>query len=1137
VRVLNRALKILIAPTVLGLGWATCFLAVLERSLGQTTPLAVGSPSETLDQPPADSEAAASASSEAEMASSGFRKPAGWEVKLFASEPHVSNPVVITVDQRGRVYVCESFRQDRGVTDNRKHDRTWLLADLAAESVQDRIHYHQRLLGTEVEQYTAHEDRVRIVEDTDGDGFADQATVFADGFNRLEEGTGAGILVRGKQAYYACIPKLWLLSDAEGDGRAEQREVLHDGYGVRVAFRGHDLHGLIIGPDGRLYFSIGDRGYNVTTPAGNVKDAESGAVFRCELDGSHLEVFATGLRNPQELAFDDYGYLFTGDNNSDSGDKARWVNVMEGGDTGWRMMYQYLPDRGPFNREKLWHPFSAETPAYIVPPIENIGDGPSGLTCYPGTGLEGDYANCFFMVDFRGGASNSGIRLIRVQPQGAFWSVERSEQPIWNILATDAEFGPDGALWVSDWVNGWVGEQKGRIYRFLDTAAQQQQIVREVQELLAAGFGQLENEQLASLLSHLDRRIRLEAQWELAQRKQVQHFQQLLDQPTAGTLPKLHAVWGLGQAARLQPELRETVGQSLQLALGDQDLDVRATAASVVGDLRLESLSGRLVGLIGDSEPRVQYAACMAVGKLQLASGLLPTLAMLEANHDRDPGLRHAGIMALRGIGARHPQELVALKQHASQSVRLASVVALRKLHHAQVAEFLQDAAFNVQLEAIRAVHDVPELRSGLVHVAELLPRLEGSQSAQHQPALHRALNANYRLGTQAAAEAVARFAASSGQVDALRIEAIEMLGSWGSPGQLDRVMNRYDPLADRSDSVAKAAFTQRLGEIVVGSEEVLTAAIAAAVKLKVEGVASSLRQFATDSDRSPSLRAHALAGLVKLEGNSVLELVSHLASDLDPLVRAQALTSLATLDEEAALPYLKKAIASEIVSERQQAWDTLAGIDLPRATQLIEQGLSEYLLDKQPSEVWLNIIEAAEGRVPASSIAELNRFEQQLIEQNSLAAYRDCASGGDPQAGKELFFNKAELSCVRCHKVAGTGGEVGPDLTSIGQTKDMQYLLQSIVEPDAKIAENFATLVLLTDDGQVLSGILKQETDTLIELIDAEGKLIQVHPDQVESRQTGKSSMPVDLLKHLTRRELRDLVAFLASLTEPRQQ
>ena len=148
------------------------------------------------------------------------------------------------------------------------------------------------------------------------------------------------------------------------------------------------MHGLIVGPDGRLYFSIGDRGLNVTTKEGKqLVNPSSGAVLRCDLDGSNLEMFATGLRNPQELAFDDHGNLFTGDNNSDSGDRARWVYVVEGGDTGWRMEYQYLPDRGPFNREKIWHPQNPDQPAYIVPPITNFADGPSGLAYYPGTGL------------------------------------------------------------------------------------------------------------------------------------------------------------------------------------------------------------------------------------------------------------------------------------------------------------------------------------------------------------------------------------------------------------------------------------------------------------------------------------------------------------------------------------------------------------------------------------------------------------------------------------------------------------------------------------------------------------------------------------------------------------------------------
>jgi quinoprotein glucose dehydrogenase len=152
------------------------------------------------------------------------------------------------------------------------------------------------------------------------------------------------------------------------------------------------MHGLQLGPDGRIYFSIGDRGYHVTNQEGQLlARPDTGAVFRCDLDGSHLEVFALGLRNPQELAFDDFGNLFTGDNNSDSGDKARWVYVVEGGDAGWRMYYQYLPDRGPWNREHTWHPYredaatTAVQPASTIPPIVNVADGPSGLVYYPGT--------------------------------------------------------------------------------------------------------------------------------------------------------------------------------------------------------------------------------------------------------------------------------------------------------------------------------------------------------------------------------------------------------------------------------------------------------------------------------------------------------------------------------------------------------------------------------------------------------------------------------------------------------------------------------------------------------------------------------------------------------------------------------
>ena len=120
--------------------------------------------------------------------------------------------------------------------------------------------------------------------------------------------------------------------------------------------RRHDLHGLVKGYDGRIWFSIGDRGYHVEHEDQVHSNPKTGAVFRCWPDGSGLEVFHTGLRNPQELAFDDHGNLVTGDNNSDAEDQARIVYVVEGSITGWRMNFQYLPKRGPWVREGWWKP-------------------------------------------------------------------------------------------------------------------------------------------------------------------------------------------------------------------------------------------------------------------------------------------------------------------------------------------------------------------------------------------------------------------------------------------------------------------------------------------------------------------------------------------------------------------------------------------------------------------------------------------------------------------------------------------------------------------------------------------------------------------------------------------------------------
>ena len=455
----------------LACGWAFASVAAVSLAAADDGPRGAAA-SDRASHPYAPK--IAPASEEATRAIRTFRVPQGLRVELFAAEPLLANPVAFCLDEKGVMYVAETFRLHAGVTDTRSH-MNWLDDDLASRTVADRVAMYRKYLGAEFAKYSLEHDRVRRIVDRDGDGRADGSTVFADGFNDPAAGIGAGVLARQGDVWYACIPWLWKLRDNDGDGRADRRELLHQGYGVHVGFLGHDLHGLRFGPDGKIYFSIGDRGFNVTTLDNRkLSVPDTGSVLRCNPDGTELEVFATGLRNPQELAFDEFGNLFTGDNNSDSGDKARWVYLVEGGDSGWRIGYQFIAgpvSRGPWNEEKLWYPAFVGQAAYLVPPIANIADGPSGLAYDPGISLLPEaFRRHFFLVDFRGASGQSGIRSFAMRPKGASFELVDSKEFIWSTLATDVDFGPDGALYFCDWVEGWEKPNKGRIYRVLDPA-------------------------------------------------------------------------------------------------------------------------------------------------------------------------------------------------------------------------------------------------------------------------------------------------------------------------------------------------------------------------------------------------------------------------------------------------------------------------------------------------------------------------------------------------------------------------------------------------------------------------------------------------------------------------------------------
>lgn len=1087
------------------------------------------------------------ASKEAEQAIARFKVPPGFKVELWAAEPMLANPVCFTFDEKGRMFVAETFRLHHGVTDIRNH-MNWLDDDLACRTVQDRDKLMRKWLGPTYGTYQEHHDRIRLLEDTKGTGKADKSTVFADGFHEAVSGIGAGLLAEKGKVWFACIPHLWQLEEKLGTGTAGKRTVLSDGYGVHIGFLGHDLHGLIKGPDGRLYFTLGDRGCHIKTKEGKIiSNPDSGCVLRCEPDGSNLELYATGLRNPQELAFDEFGNLFTVDNNSDGGDKARLTYIVEGADYGWRIGYQFLNwpvARGPWNAEQMWVPEKAHDVAYIVPSIANISDGPSGLAYYPGVGLPDRYKGHFFLADFRGGASTSGIRSFAVEPHGAGFQIKDDHQFLWGVLATDVAFGPDCALYISDWTNGWDQPGKGRIYKVYDPEKVKNKESIEVAAFMADTVGENESPSIMRL-RHVDMRVRSKTQSEwisaaieddLGWASTVAwEFRNEASRPEAPIHSRSHALWGLGQ---LLNKRRWLIYCFPFRVLQDANPEMRAQCAKIVGEvnplqqksadpeedqttekLAQESLS-KLLQLLRDPSSRVRFFAAQSLGKLKHKPAVQPLLAMLRANNDQDPYLRHAAVLALVRIDDR--AALHKAMTDDSVAVRLAVCVALRRLEDPTIAAFLDDSDARLVLEAARAIYDAP-IPNALSNLAALSPRHNLSEAVWF-----RVLNANFRLGQAANAQAIAQVAARSDLPPTVRMEALYLLGQWEKPSGRDRIVGLWRPLSPRNKEEAATAFRAVIANVLTGPGPMRPEAMKLAGKFKLKEVGPMLVAITQDNTQPVAARVQALEALQVLHDPRLGETLASALKDDQPQVRAAALTAFAQFDPQAAWPTIEQSAQKGHLLERQAAIRCLGTIQHVQAETVIAEGMERLLADRMPQGLQLELLTAARRRNKPRLQDLLARYDT-AMKTKPLGPYRVALSGGDPERGRQLFLHRETVSCLRCHKISGTGGEVGPDLSKIGGEKTREYILESLVDPNKQIAKGFDSVVLLLNNGKIVSGTLRSETATEVKIITPEAKILTIPKKEIEERQTGKSSMPEDLIKHLNLDELRDLIEFLA--------
>jgi quinoprotein glucose dehydrogenase len=1091
--------------------------------------LALGTGSSAQAEEAAKVAAPAVVSKEAELTARAIKVPAGYRVTAVASEPNVANPVAFCFDGAGRIFVAETFRVHRGVEDNRNH-MDWLDDDLAARTVADRRAYTVRRMGENIGQYTEFSDRVRMLEDRDGDGRYETASIFSDGYHDVEEGVAAGVLWVDDRLLLTCIPSLWELRDADGDGVAEHKRALQTGYGVRFAFFGHDLHGLCRGPDGKVYFSVGDRGLNVETPEGPVENVESGAVLRCLVDGSELELVATGLRNPQELAFNEFGDLFTVDNNSDSGDRARLVHVVEGMDAGWRMAYQYLPDRGPFNREKVWHPQNDEQPASIVPPLANFSDGPSGLVYNPGTGMAAEQEGVFFLCDFRGSPAASYIRQFWVKPKGATYELDRESLFAENILATDCDFGPDGAFYICDWIEGWGDYGKGRIHR---VDSDDPRVVAEREESAAKlrAIPVMNREELLAALAHPHMGVRLAAQRRLVANEgdAADALVELAENVGANKLARIHAIWALGELGEADGSLWQPLAA---LRSADADAEIRAQTARTLGraaraaePVRNE-VGAALVPLLAEESTRVRSMAAISIGKIGYQPALAALLQLVRENDDADPALRHAAVMGL--AGTQSDEGLSAAAAGGTTSERLAILLALGRHDSPLVATFLTDDDQGIVLDAARIIWD----RRLTECYDELAAVLEDCQS-ENEPLVRRALAASVAVRTPEALRAMIEFALRADAPQAMRDHAWELAKTWAAPAGRDPVLGQWRPLEARPAADLTAALAAALPAISRAAAKDATGLVVAA-ECGVSDAFEPLLAVAEDESQPESLRARAIAALGAADAAAAEQIVESGLKSKHAGVRIAVRDLLVQRFPERAVACLREAIDGSSPGEQQAALAALAALEATEARELIAAWFDRVEDGSCPPHLVLDAIEAA-GRCGDETLSKrIDERAVRIAKENASAQYADCLVGGNATRGKRVFEEHTALSCRRCHSVSPGEVLVGPNLASIGLERKREELLESIVHPNAKIVEGFKTTVLQLDTGEVVSGILRREDDEKAVLVDAEGKEFAVDVAAIEDRLEGKSAMPEKLADLATRFELRDLVEYLSTLRVP---
>jgi putative membrane-bound dehydrogenase-like protein len=1028
-----------------------------------------------------------------EKALSTFTVADGLEISLWASEPLFSNPTCIDVDHKGRIWVCES------------------------------VNYRHTLRGRPPRRPEG--DRILILEDTHGTGKADKVTTF---YQSKETLAPLGIAVAkdpvgpGYKVYVCQSPDILLFEDRDGDGKADgpPKKLLS---GFRGIDHDHGVHGILIGPDRKLYFSVGDQGVrDLRSSDGkgrkwttNHTDCQGGTIWRCDLDGTNLELIAYNFRNEYEPCVDSFGTIFVSDNDDDGNEQTRICYVMPGGN------YGYWP-RGP--GQSHWH---EEQPGVVPKILRTYFGSPTGMCVYEGTLLPRKYWSQPLHTD----AGPRQARCYRLTPQGASYAVDRED----FVTSTDNWFrpsdicvAPDGSLFLADWYDPGVGGHgmgdtaRGRIFRVAPKGNKPfvPSIDLESKEGLAKALASpaLSVRYLAmAKLRDMDRSAFLaELQGPLAQ--------------TKDPVLRARALWQLGcqyreakkhVAANASANAHELA--SLRQAIEEH---VRSKAANDK-DPRFRALAIRLLRDCLGQTP-ADYDASEQEHVLKDPSPMVRSVALL-ALRDSDPAKSKHMIMQLA-------------KQYDGKDRFYLEAIGIAAGHDPARREILL-AGFEEQFPqwSEKVANLVWELRP-----PQVLPRLEKRLFDTATPTVQRAQIVDIVASSaDASGGKVLLQVLRNGVPDPVRDRILATFrqflpGNWRELRQSPELAQTLDRLLELPDSrttalalIDAATRTDYLDKVcrIAGDSTESPATRAAAVQtlgfLPAAAAVAALEAFLKTEPPERRVAVVEALGHQAQPRNRRMGFGPPPGSGFRPFGpgRQQAGPALKILENLVKAsdqdPLLKQAAVGALAGTRSGSLWLLEAHDKKE----LPEGLNPVVARLVRNSPYPDLRKRALSAFPPPS-----KLDPKKLPDIAFLAKRR----GDAVHGKRLIAASLanDHQCLKCHTIEGVGGKVGPDLSVIGTKASRENLFESILYPSKAIADQYLTWVVETKGGVVVSGLLVEETSDHITLRDANAKDTRISKSEIETRvKSQESLMPNNLLAYMTEDDLVDMVEYLFSL------